>query len=402
MAEQNRTAEEIKAQLAAYQGRATYDPNTPLPGSSGQSTSGGSYNAIIDYMTERLTNQGQGISSSASSNLQASIEEAIAGTQQAGALSSQALQSQRQREVGFAQDRASAQFAGAMEGRSGYATQVVALRELTDTTEKSIRDLDMRYQEAILTNDAATAQRVADLQVKKLEFLQQQEQNFYQNLFQLGNLTQQQLQMQQQSEQFWANQEQQADQFAQQMKQSDYQFEKNLGIQYQELGLKEQELQIAWDRNAISREELNLRKSEINKEKNFTTTQGLVQQRLISMAKAGALEGMDPLTIASSLRAELEGSGFKFDGTTEEFSTIVMQSYLNVKGAGIVPDTPDEPKRQYSTIGGFLDYHFGNHPFYRNTGQYTSNQMINQGIVEQQNINKAKEDLARGFTISAP
>ena len=157
---------------------------------------------LISTLSEYLTKQGQGISTSGSSNITNAISEAIAGTQTAGALSSAALESQRQRELGFAQDRASATFTGAMEGRTGYATQVVALRELTETTQKSVRDLDMRYQEAIMSNDAATAQRVADLQMQKLQFLQEQEQNFFSNVLQMANLQETAASRQQQESQF--------------------------------------------------------------------------------------------------------------------------------------------------------------------------------------------------------
>jgi len=398
----NKTAEQVKATLAEWQGNETYDPNQKikLKGSGGAPEP--KANPLVDLLTERLTQQGQGISSSASTNLQASIDDAIAGTQEAGALTSAALDSKRQREVGFAQDRAGATYSGAMEGRKGYATQVVALRELTETTEKSIRDLDMRYNEAIMMNDAETMKSVSDLEIKKLEFLQKQEQDFYDNVFKAANLTQQQMQMEQQSEQFWADQGRQSDQFASQMAQSEYQFEETLGLQYEELGLKEQELDIARERNQISWADHALKKSEINKEKNFTTTQGLIQQRMVSMAKSGVFNDMDPLTIASTLRAELEGSGFEFDGTTEEFATIVMQSYLNVKGAGIGPDVEDTPRSEYSTIGGFFDYHFGDHPFYRNTGQFGTNRSLNESSIRAGNIDKAREDLEKGVTISAP
>ena len=222
-----RTAEDIKAQLAVYQGRKSYDPNSPLPGvktntSGGNSTpdagAAGS-NALIEALTARLTSQGQGISSSSSSNLQSSINDAIASTIDSGNLSSSALELQRQRELGYAQDRASATITGSLEGRTGYATQIVALRELTETTEKSVRDLDMRYKEAIMSNDSATAQRVADLQMQKLEYAQQQEQNFYSNLFSLANLQSQE-----------ASRQQQADQFNRGLTAEEQQFEKKLGF----------------------------------------------------------------------------------------------------------------------------------------------------------------------------
>jgi hypothetical protein len=184
----SQTVERIKAQLAA--GGASGSPTTPTTPT--KNAPAPQSNALIEALTARLTQQGQGISSSSSTSLQNSINEAITNTQIAGDLGSERLMSERNREVAFARDRAGATYDTALEGRKGYATQVAALRELTETTEKSIRDLDKRYQEAILANDSATAQRVADLQIKKLEFQQEQEQQFYNNMFSLASMEQQQ------------------------------------------------------------------------------------------------------------------------------------------------------------------------------------------------------------------
>tara|TARA_R100001086_G_C11848217_1_gene261026 strand:- start:13755 stop:15035 length:1281 start_codon:yes stop_codon:yes gene_type:complete len=223
--EPRRTADEIRAQLAAFQGNTTYDPNSPLPGNRTNSaptvseSSGTQSNALIDALTERLTQQGQGISTSSSSNLQQLISATISETQRAGELSRQRIQSERERELAFARGQAGATITGALEERTGYATQVVAINNLAETTEKSVRDLDKRYQEAIMANDAATAQRVADLQMQKLEFLNQQEQQFYDNLFSLANL-----------QESAASREQQAAQFNRRLTSEEQRFERQLGF----------------------------------------------------------------------------------------------------------------------------------------------------------------------------
>lgn len=159
-------------------------------------------NPVIDILTARLEEQGKGISTSASSELQNAITGAIADTKKAGAATSARLQSERSREMAYAEDRASAQFTTALEGRTGYATQVAGLRELTETTTKSIRDLDQRYQEAILSNDANTASQMAQLRMQKLEFIQRQEEQFYSNLFSLANIVEQDASRRQQAGQF--------------------------------------------------------------------------------------------------------------------------------------------------------------------------------------------------------
>lgn len=171
--------------------------NTGAPSST--AGSGGTKNinqGLLDALTERLTSQGKGIVSSSTSGLQDALSGAISDTQKSGDLTRQALQSEREREVSYSQDRAAAQYTNALESRSGFATMTYGLRELTETTEKSIRDLDKRYQEAILTNDAATAQRVSDLRVKQLEMQQDAEARYMDNLFKAASMQVQQNQWQ--------------------------------------------------------------------------------------------------------------------------------------------------------------------------------------------------------------
>lgn len=276
------------------------DSGITSTGSTLSGTTSETANPVLEALSARLIQQGKGISSSSSSELLSTINKAITGTKQSGELTTQRLQSERSREVAFAQDRVSTQFTGALESRRGYATQVAALRDLTETTDKSIRDLDQRYQEAILANDSNTAGQIAQLQMSKLQFQQQQEQSFYQNLFSFANLQQSALDSAKQSEQFWAGQKQNEQQFVMQMAQSDLQFNKNLGIQYQELGLKSQELDISRERNSISRAEFNLKKSELEKEKKKTMVLGKVFSDLRNEVTSGSTTAsqLDPAAYA--------------------------------------------------------------------------------------------------------
>ena len=183
---------------------------------------------LIEALTARLTEQGKGISSSASSNLQNSINDAISGVQRAGDLRSGALELERGREVGFAQDRASARLTGSLEGRTGFATQTVALRELTETTDKSLRDLDGRYKQAIMNSDAETANSVAGLRIEKLKFQQQEEQSYYSNLISLSGLEEQRAGRMQSAEQFRSSQDLSAQQFRSGQEQEMFIFDKRV------------------------------------------------------------------------------------------------------------------------------------------------------------------------------
>ena len=60
---------------------------------------------LIAALTDRLTRQGQGISSSSSSQIQDAITGAMSDIKESGALTDKRLQSERMREVSFARDR---------------------------------------------------------------------------------------------------------------------------------------------------------------------------------------------------------------------------------------------------------------------------------------------------------
>lgn len=188
-----------------------------LMSEAGGSDSSSRSKAVLDKLAERLTQQGQGISTSSSSGIQSEIEKAMADVGAAGEATYQRLQSEHSREKGFAEDRASANITAAREGQTGYAQQIAGLNELTRTTEKSIRDLDQRYQESIMANDANTATQLASLRIEKLNFLDKQEQNFYSNLFSLAGLAQQEDANKSENERFWAGKKFEEQMFDKQM-----------------------------------------------------------------------------------------------------------------------------------------------------------------------------------------
>jgi len=322
------TAARARAMLASLQEGGGGGETTPTPTPTPET------NPLIEALTARLESQGAGISTSSSSNLQNSINEAIAGTQLAGELSRERLQSERGREVAFARDRQGATITGALEDRRGYATQVVALRELTETTEKEIKDLDKRYQELILAGDAATAQRVADLQVKKLEFLQEQEQNYFNNMISVANLQQEALQMAQQNEQFLRAQEQQQKQFEEDLKQSKYEYERNYGLELDRIALDRQQLEIQRERNQISWAEYNRKAQELNEEANNTNLQAIIAQDMRNQIAGGA--SLNDLLSTDYMARLFEQTGF--EGSSEELATLIRGAYDTVNSS-VVTDT---------------------------------------------------------------
>lgn len=347
-------------------GTTVNKPDVPTPATNTGTQSDG----FIKAITERLTKQGQGISSSSSSNLKSEIEKAIIGTEQAGEMTRERLLSEKGREVSFARGQASDTYNEALEGRKGYGTQVSALRKLTETTEKSVRDLDQRYQEAILANDAATAKTISDLRIKKLEFQQQQEESFYSNLFALGNLQEQALNRAQQNEQFWIKKEQDDKQFVIELTNSKYEFEKTMGLQLQELSLKEQQLDIDRSRLNLSYQEYRDKKNELTKEKSFTNTKAIIAQDI----KNKIAEGIDTNLFLTPDYLQTVGEKTGFDGTTEELSTIIKDAFASVSkatsGVGKIP--------------------------------YTTNRELNKTIQAGNNIRQVIKDRDNGTIIQSP
>lgn len=255
---------------------------------------------VMAALTERLTRQAEEGTSSSQSKVEGVIGQAIANTRESGQKSREALQIEREREVSFARDRGSAKFTDALESRTGYATQVAAFRELTETTEKSIRDLDQRYQQSILQSDAETASQIANLQVQKLRFQQEAEQNFFSNALALGGMNQQRQLAEQEMELTRKNMEQTKQFKMLEMANSQVQFAKNLGLKYQEMELAEQSLELDRQRLNLSRSEFSLRKKELEEEKNKTFIQGTV----FSQLKAVAEESGNPRDYLSNLNED--------------------------------------------------------------------------------------------------
>lgn len=324
-------------------------------GAAGEGTSaptsgtGNKSDKLIEALTERLTKQGQGISSSSSSNLQAEIEKAMKGTEKAGALTAERLQSERAREVSFARGEAGDTYTTALEGRTGYATQVAGLRRLTETTEKSVRDLDQRYQEALMANDANTASQIAGLRMQKLEFLERQEQNFYNNLFALGNLQEQALNRAQQNEQFWLKRDQDNKQFVLQLTQSKYEFEKNYGLQLEQLGLDEKRLEIERSRNNLSWQEYRDRKAEIEKEKLST---GLSAKITSDLRREVTELGKDPSQIDPVSYALWAYENYAVRDSGLEYEDVITAAYAAqeaITASGLKPESTG-PTRQGGAI----------------------------------------------------
>jgi hypothetical protein len=142
-----------------------------------------------DFMStiqDKLLEQSSLVSST-NSNLESRLNTAISGVETSAEKSNKALESAYGRERAFQEGQGSLKIQDQLEGRTGFATQMIALRNLVETTDKSLKDLEQRKNELILQNDANAAAKVSELQFKALEFQQQAQQQTFSNLLGMAN-----------------------------------------------------------------------------------------------------------------------------------------------------------------------------------------------------------------------
>ena len=178
-------------------------PDTTANADVNQSPTGtsASTNTFNQEIQNRLLAQADVVSSS-DTGIEKAITSAIQGTQKAGQATAGRINLEAGRQRGYLEQQGQTAVQGFTEGRSGFATQMTALRNLVQTTDKNLNDLESRRQEALLQNDANTASQIAGLQIQELQFKQQAQQQTFSNLLGLSQLGQSQQQIEQQQYQF--------------------------------------------------------------------------------------------------------------------------------------------------------------------------------------------------------
>lgn len=185
------STQETSAQyLARTQGAA--------PGSSSNPPAA---DPFVTAIQNKLMGQSDLISS-ANTGIEDKINSAIGGLKNSATLSDQATTLDFNRQIQDATDNGATAITQGRERQGGFATNVTALRELVQTTDKNLNDLESRKQSAILQNDSATASKISDLQMQALQFQQQAQQQTFSNLLGMANFGLSAQQQQTQKEQF--------------------------------------------------------------------------------------------------------------------------------------------------------------------------------------------------------
>lgn len=152
--------------------------NTPAPGAQDA--------AIVSALQSSMLDNAD-LVSSGDSGVESAINGAISnirGSQQASAnrIENQAADQSRniQRSGLIAQT-------DAVEGRRGFATQTAVLRNIMNTTNQELKDLDTRKQDLLLQGESEAASQISSLQIRSLELAQTAKQNAVNNMIGLTN-----------------------------------------------------------------------------------------------------------------------------------------------------------------------------------------------------------------------
>jgi hypothetical protein len=167
----------------AYNKRIASYNSTKGTSSSG---TGSSTDPLLSELQKRLMKQSDVISSS-DSGIEKTIKDSISGIQKGRDANTARIESVYDRERGYLETDSKDNLTEFTESRSGFGTQMVALRKLVETTDKNFNDLEMRKEELILQGDSNAASQIADLQLKGLQFKQDAEQRVFTNLLSLSN-----------------------------------------------------------------------------------------------------------------------------------------------------------------------------------------------------------------------
>ncbi len=124
--------------------------------------------------------------SSDNSQIQNKISEAIGGVNQSNTSSNAATTLAYDRQEQQVKESGQATLTGALESQRGFATNTALIQHIQDTTDKNVKDLEMRKQELILQGNAAAAGKISDLQLQALQFQQKAQQDAFGNLLSLG------------------------------------------------------------------------------------------------------------------------------------------------------------------------------------------------------------------------
>lgn len=168
--------------------------STPAGGTSTGTAASSDSSSFISQLQQKLLGQSDLISSE-NTGLEDKINTAIAGIQSGQDSSSQAITSQYNAKEADATTTGQQQMTSTQDAQRGFATNTAALKQLTDSTNKQVNDLEQQKQQLILSGQADASSKISAMQIQAIQFQQQAQQQVFSNLLGMGQFAQSQQQI---------------------------------------------------------------------------------------------------------------------------------------------------------------------------------------------------------------
>lgn len=150
--------------------------------------------AVMKALTDRLLKESGG-TSSITSSADTVINSSIQSLKDAQTANEKGVNAQYDLAEQNLKNQSGVDITGAEEASNGFAVNMSVLRKMTLDTNNEVKDLELRRQEALSSGRVDMASKLADLQMQKLKFQADSEQQVFSNLLNVSQLF-----LQQQSE----------------------------------------------------------------------------------------------------------------------------------------------------------------------------------------------------------
>jgi len=156
---------------------------TTLPNTGGVDT-----NLLMKALQDQLLSS-SGMVTSGTSEIETRFNNAIESIKTGKEAGNEKLQSEFERNANYLGEKFNADQLSGREQQSGGLQAFGALKALTESTDKSLKDLAMRKEELVLANNVAAANKITDLEIQAIEYREKARQQVFNNILSLGNFS---------------------------------------------------------------------------------------------------------------------------------------------------------------------------------------------------------------------
>lgn len=139
--------------------------------------------------------------SSEPTELESLIGKSITGLKEAQEKRVTGIEAGAERLAGEIKEKGIKELTSAQEQQRGFAVNRSLIKQIEEDTEKSLKDLEMRKQEALGGGAVELAEKISNLQIQQLQFSQQKKQQSFSNMLQVAGFGLNVYQIQQQKTQ---------------------------------------------------------------------------------------------------------------------------------------------------------------------------------------------------------